>query len=670
MRVAGVSDYLIGAAFLLAVLSACTAAGVLVVTRRLAHLRGLLRGLAIFLVATAAVWAVHMVPLVLGVLSRWTVAFAALLLLAVASRVPSRSRDGLLVETPAEDRDSWPLRLMALAGVAAVAVAAVVLLIGRSPAPPAVDAVANYLPQLARWMQTGSFWELTAYAAYLNHATYPQSGSMMLLAVTLPWSSTFATSYAGAPFLAATAVAVYALAREVGAPRSSSALAGTAVASLPAVATPALLHVMVDAPMLAWFATGALFLLRSARNGDEGELLLAGCALGLSFGTKWYGVTYVPVLCVAWLVARRRAGLPLLRQAGLLTASIALFGGVWLVRNWILVGNPVHPLRLAPFGIEIFPAPHDLIREYFGFTVSDYLLDARIWREHLVPAYAGAFGFLGPLLAVATAVAAWLAWARRGTAHTGAVAAVAGASLAIGVLYTVTPDTAYGPRGDPILAAANARYLVPALMGAAVLAGWLAGRGGRARPLVELLLLAAVLEVLWRWDAPVRLRDLLIAAAVVVTAASVVTIAPRRATGAVGALVLLAAGWGVWRADSWTDYGRIDPGIAELQGLAPGDSRVAIVGMWPGSISPVLAAYGRRLDNRVDYVGDFVEGILRPEPSRDAFQRRVRTGRYDVVVVGQGPDGQAGNPQELPWMRELGYEIRSNTTQFVVLSSP
>ncbi len=671
MRVAGLSDYLIGAAFLLAVLSACTAAGVLVVTRRLAHLRGLLRGLAIFLVATAAVWAVHLLPALVGVLSAWTVGICAVLVLAGAWATPARiGAQPPDAREPPREREPRLSQLSAVAGVAAVAISAVAYLLARSPSPMSIDVIGNHLPQITRWIQSGTIWELTAFSADLSHATYPQNGNVLLLAATLPWKSAFVTGYVPVVFHVATAVAVYALAREVGGPRSTSALAGAGVVALPILSVTALQEVMIDPPMLAWGTIGALFLVRAGRSGDVSELLLAGCGLGLAFGTKWYAVPYVPVLFVAWLLARRRQGAETLRDASLLAGAIAVFGGVWLIRNWALTGDPLHPARIAPFGIDLVDAPRDVARERYGYKVSDYVFDAGAWREFLFPAYRQTFGLLGALM-MAGAVGAVVV-ARRQPA--GATAAIAGSSLAMLLLYVfVVPDTAYGRPGEPLLVVANARYLLPALVGAAVLTAWLGRNAGRWRPLLDALLLLCILLAGPRWAAgPVPAADLLAATVLVAGLVGAARWRPGalslRRAALVAGVAVLAAGWGVWRGDWWRTYGGYDPAIAVTQRVAPSGGRVAFAGEWGGGVSPVQPAFGRRLDNRVDYVGRFEQGVLR-KAGREAFLRQLRRIRYDVLVAGTGnPPRPAGDQPEVRWAQEAGYRVRSRSIYFVALT--
>jgi hypothetical protein len=88
---------------------------------------------------------------------------------------------------------------------------------------------------------------------------------------------------------------------------------------------------------------------------------------------------------------------------------------------------------------------------------------------------------------------------------------------------------------------------------------------------------------------------------------------------------------------------------------APSGKRVGLAGI--GFAPVVYPMFGKRFGNEVEYVGRFVDGMLRPYLHRTPFARALRRGRYDLVVV------QLGAPLTRPsiarrqdrWVRELGY---------------
>src|SRR5687768_18537710 len=85
-------DFLAGAALFALMLALVAAATALVVRRRLRHLDRLELALASLVVGTAVLIAVHLVPLMLGILTRGTVIAAALLAAALAALVRPAGR--------------------------------------------------------------------------------------------------------------------------------------------------------------------------------------------------------------------------------------------------------------------------------------------------------------------------------------------------------------------------------------------------------------------------------------------------------------------------------------------------------------------------------------------------------------------------------------------------
>lgn len=644
-------DYLEGAAFALVTLGACGFAGWLTVARRLPWLHGILHGLAVFLAVTGLVVGVHLLPGAFGVLSREMVLTEALLVAFAARHLPARPA----VPRPRDERE--PLDMLAWMGLTIAAVGALALVIQRSTqAVDSVDALSTHLPAVARWIQEGTFWQLVQYAPDLSNATYPHNGAMLMLAAVLPWESTFLVRYVDVPFLVAAAAGVYAFARELRAPTGPAALAAAAFTCMAAVNEPALRQAQMDPPMLAWFAIGAVFLLRSARGAPLAETVLAGAGLGLAFGTKWYAVVYVPLLVLVWLVARRGAW----REAAVLIGTTTLTGGFWLVRNWVEAGNPLHPASVP----GLFDAPPDPLRERAGFTVSDYLFDGRIWTETFIPAWGENFGILMPLLLAAAVVA--LILGRR------EVRVVAGLALFMAALYTKLPDTAFGLPGEPRLVGANARYLVPALMGGAVGAAWL---GNRWRLPVSLLLLAGVVDGAIRSYGEPGAGDFLWAAVLLAVAGGLAVVLRRRTINPVVAaagvlLIVIGAGWEARNRDLVEPYRDIEPTIRYIEASVPPGGRIALGKTWnTAGVAPTLPAFGPRLANRVEYLGTFVDGTLRRWRRREGFDRQVRQGRYDAVILGTGvPPQDGGEEPEATWLRELGYSERERTPRLVLFA--
>jgi hypothetical protein len=669
----GLGEYLAGCALLVAVLAAAAWAAVALVRRRLPWLTGAPRLLAGAVAMTCALIAMHLVPLILGVLSRWTALLAAALLALAVARVP-RTRAAPPAAEPArggEGRPSWAL--VALAAAAAGGWLAVATKVHATQAIAHVDQLTVYLPDAARLIQRGSLWENDQFVPLLANGNYPQNGVVLQVAAILPWRQDAFVRFALYPFAVLTVVALYALARELGAPRPTAWLAGIAFAATPHMAF-LVVQGLADTLVFLGLATGLLFLLRYDRTRATAELVVAGAALGLAFGTKWYGAPAAAIVVALWLLQRlwrERAWRRPLGDAAIATGAVLAAGGIWLVRNAAVTPSPIFPSAVRPFGIAIFDAPRNELTERFGFTVADYVLERHMWVDHLLPAWWDAWGPFVPL-ALAGAAAAAGAGRRRP-----AVVLLALTTGALLVAYALTPNGAWGPEGAPHLVGPNARYGLPAIVAAAALTAWVAGRAGRWRPAVEAALAATVVVGLAKAPLDLDAGQVAVAAALLLAAGLAVTRGrrlaagwpPGRAAAALGgaALVLLAGGRLLQDRHEQRRYATHDAPSAWIREHAPRDRAVGVAGRDADPFtSPIYPAFGPRLRNRVEYVGPLVDGLLRTYEDARSFTAALRRGRFDLLIVYR-PSDPAQVAREQRWATAAGFTALAQDQRLTLL---
>jgi len=106
-------EYLVGVVLLIAVLAAVGAATALVVRRRLSHLDALERLLASATIASGILIAVHLVPLMLGLLARGSVLAAAALAALVRPSTPIAADGASSCRRAAGRNGRWPRRARA-----------------------------------------------------------------------------------------------------------------------------------------------------------------------------------------------------------------------------------------------------------------------------------------------------------------------------------------------------------------------------------------------------------------------------------------------------------------------------------------------------------------------------------------------------------------------------
>ena len=685
------AEYLAGLGLLAATWGAVGAAAALVVLRRLPGMRGAPRLLAFGLLLTAGIIAAHLVPGLVGLLSREAAVVAALLLLAAAWLLP-RANDPRPERAgrtpPPSDALSW---LVAAAGVLVVAAGSLAAArAGTVEASTDIATLTFHVPNIARWMQTGSFWQVDNFTPLLANGNYPQSGDVVQLAVIQPFESDAFARVVNLPFALMAGLAVYAIAVEAGAPRATGTLLGAAFASLPAFVFATGEGAKTDPVMLAAFGAGLLFLVRHLRTGARSDLLLAGLGLGLAFGTKWYGVSSVPALlavwAAVWLWTRRPLG-ALVRNLGLVVAVIVPAGGFWLLRNLVETENPVFPTKVALGGATVFDAPRDFIRDCGGYTLLGYVDSPDVWREFILPDFRDNYGPPGLLLALGLVVAVLLAIRGRRSGRLAARSSAAPAFLALAaavlaLVYAATPYSAFGLENEPELVGANTRWLLPALLATAGLTAWALGRLGAVRPAAEILVLVAVVDGARRGFYEPLGRVLLAGVALLLLAAAVVAVlrladrhgvSRRRAAVAIGAVVAVAVAAAAYPRQRAFHEGRYAEGDAVIAWFSqhPQERKVGLAGVWTtAGLSPVLPAFGPRLENPVSFVGRYVRGQLREYERRESFLDAVRRGGYDVLVVGTGGYGECEVPgregDERRWASQAGFERLAESERLVL----
>jgi hypothetical protein len=631
------------------------------------------RAVAYVLLTAGALFAAHLLPLALGVLTRATALAAALLVLLAATRV--RPAGARAPEPPSGRPGDRPARAVAavVAGLAG-AYALAFLFTNRAVAIGDVDATGFHLPVIADWLRTGSLWQFTDYSPGWAFGAYPHSGNVLQTAVILPWHHDFLLRLVGTTCLLATGLAVYALGAELGAPRPLALVAAVMAAMVPTATIVGLDHGQTDLVAAAGFASAALFAVRHARTGERSELVLVALGLGLAFGTKWYAPPQAAALLALWtgarVVASRRDWQPVVAEGVAVGVSVLVIGGIWMLRNLVLSGDPVFPRPVSILGVTLFEGT-PFKAEPFDFAVVHYLGD--LLGDGIRSQLERSFGAPGGLIVLGTLVAAVVAWRAR---ERRVLVLALGSLLALAV-YVVTPFTAQGPEGQPGLAA-GVRYALPALMLGAGVCAWLLGRAGRAAiGLGALVLAAQVQAIVSNRDAGGAFRDTTTARilagvlAVGVLAAAGRALLRRRpparavlAGVAVLALVTVAAGRRVQTQFDAARY-RIGPVYTWLQTVPSRPIRIGLVGDMGDSRGngAQIVSYGPRMRNHASYVGVRREHLLQDHPTQAALAAALRRGGYDVLLTGP-------SPHALPWAKAAGWRPFLDDGRFTLLAPP
>lgn len=510
------------------------------------------------------------------------------------------------------------------------------------------DSLQYHLPFAARFAQTGWVTRLH-FTAPDSPTPFHPAGAELLHAVGMVFlRSDIASVALNLGWLALALLAAWCVGRSL----SESALVMASIAVL--LATP--LASRADAGTAGNDVAIVALLLASVAALRRERLDLAGVAAGLALSVKLTALAPVAVLTIALVLTHRRD----IARAARWVVTIVVTGSFWYVRNTVRAGSPLPTVHLGVGPIALPTADLPLV-DRFGYSVAHYATDVSVWRHWFAPGLSQAFGRAVLVILAAALVGAVLAVVR----PTGAADRVIGiAAVAAMASYVVTPTTAFGASGQPILFAANLRYLTPGLaLGLALLPGRVAC-GRRARRVFAgaiVLTLAATLSSRGPWPAWPR-GDRVIGVAFATGALLAVVVlgvlARRRPTAAFAlctAAVLagsLAMQPLVERHDRYAYIGSTGRGALYAWATHVDGARIAVVGF-----HQQYPLYGPRLTNRVQYVGSpGPHGAFGDDTSCRDWLSRLARGRFDYVAVSP-LDFETREPVQAAWAAGAGREV-------------
>ncbi len=263
-----------------------------------------------------------------------------------------RDRGGVGEGTTARSPESglgWPARLAL--GLTAAMVVPYLLESLLGPVKVVSDGPIYHLYFAARWWQAGRLFLVPVPFGESAATYFPAGGEVWFTWLFVGWGGDTLAKAGQVPFLLLAAVAVGALAREVGARRDAAVVS----ACLFATSTPLALFSFegnVDTIFVAGYLIAVLFLVRAWR-GDQprASWWLGALAAGAAWGTKPTATVFIPPLlglAALGILWRRRPGWGW--SLSLLAFGAALPCGFWFARNVWLTGNPLYPLDLPSLG--------------------------------------------------------------------------------------------------------------------------------------------------------------------------------------------------------------------------------------------------------------------------------------------------------------------------------
>jgi hypothetical protein len=459
------------------------------------------------------------------------------------------------------------------------------------------------------------------------HTFLPLNGSLVQAIVMLPFGDDFLSPLANIAWAGLALLAAWCLGRRYGV-TALMLLATILLLGLPTLTGTQPGQAANDVGSVALFLAAVALLF-------EGELApapttLAGIAAGLALGIKLTVLAPLVILTIGVLVVAIRAHR--VRAALLWSGAIVLFGGYWLVRNWVIFGNPVPwtEVHLGPVTLsaQIPTRP----------PLADVLGTWSTWDAYILPGFSKSLGRGWPVILSVVLAGAVVAIVR----GTDLLERFAGGAAIVGIVAV-----AYIQYGSDFGGAAfvfMVRYLAPSLVLGFALVTIAAGRGPTLFRRILLVVMvglvvldatASHIENIPSWPPGQRLTAVLVGLGVVGVAGAIAS-RPRTSFGmstiAIGAtvLVILVVGGGWLLQRSYFDNRYIDAGLPHdrLNAMFHDvhNERVALFGT-----EHFYPFFGVDLSNRVSRE----QGPSRGSPVErcQGWRRLIDAGDYNYVVV-------------------------------------
>jgi hypothetical protein len=216
--------------------------------------------------------------------------------------------------------------------------------------PHQYDALVYHLALPQEYLRAGRLYAPRG----IVYAHFPQNGEMLFTLALSLGSDLLAQMYA---WLASALAVLWVLSfgrRVTKAAPWAAVLVATHTAVLLLSST-----AYVETLVMLWTTGAILSFLASGEGEDRGLLLLSAAFTGLALGAKYYAGLLAAALFLR-LVWKRRWG-----AAALFTGVVTALFAPWLVKNWLLAGNPVFPFLYKTFPATSVGWTSDLAAGYF-----------------------------------------------------------------------------------------------------------------------------------------------------------------------------------------------------------------------------------------------------------------------------------------------------------------
>jgi hypothetical protein len=224
------------------------------------------------------------------------------------------------------------------------------------------DGFGYHLPMAVNWMQ--SQYLQPTYLPFATEANsyFPGNGELLFLWMLAPLRNDLLVRLVNVFVWFVLALALFRICRQVGASDQASGAATLLFIFTPIVFSQAA-QLFLDITGAAMFLLALGHLLEFKRVSRLESVILLSIASGLFVGIKLSGPAYLllllgGLLLVLWRERRRSSSLFAVGYCVIFVLGTITFGGYWHIRNLILTGNPVYPVRLSFQELVILPGAY------------------------------------------------------------------------------------------------------------------------------------------------------------------------------------------------------------------------------------------------------------------------------------------------------------------------
>jgi hypothetical protein len=245
--------------------------------------------------------------------------------------------------------------------------------------PIAWDTLTYHATKSALWVQTGSHIALDMPGGWSVYRYYPSGGEALSAWAMLPFHSDLLYGVIDFVFWVGLGLALYEIARELGARGWGRLLAAVYLMFLPAIFREVGSGCVETSLDFALFGA-AFMLVRYLKTGRGGYLVAAGMALGVALAIKVTAITYAAawvLVVTGHILARRRPPGPGLRVLGVAAVCACLVYVPWAMHFALETGYPLGTTPVSVAGVPLGKMTEEM-RFYVDRPYNAYQLDAEL----------------------------------------------------------------------------------------------------------------------------------------------------------------------------------------------------------------------------------------------------------------------------------------------------